>query len=161
MADLREYLARLGYAAVETYINSGNVILQSKKEASKVRSEIELQLPRWFALDSERIKVLVIGKDMLVSVVEQKPSGFGDEPLKYHSDVIFLMDSDTERAFEIFSPRADVDCVWKGHGVIYSRRLSAELTKSRLSKIMVSPLYKSMTIRSWSTVMKLYEIVNR
>ena len=45
------------------------------------------------------------------------------------------------------------------HGVIYSQRLSAERAKSRLSKIMASPLYKSMTIRSWNTTIKLLEIM--
>ena len=44
-----------------------------------------------------------------------------------------------------------------GEGVIiYSQRLSAQRTKSRLSTVMSSPLYKSMTIRSWSTTVKLH-----
>jgi hypothetical protein len=55
-----------------------------------------------------------------------------------------------------FNPREGVDRIWQGEGgVIYSQRLSAQRTKSRLSTVMSSPLYKSMTIRSWSTTVQL------
>ena len=47
--------------------------------------------------------------------------------------------------------------MWPGDGVIYSQRLSAQRTKSRLNKAITTPLYKSMTIRSWSTTLALLE----
>jgi uncharacterized protein (DUF1697 family) len=43
--------------------------------------------------------------------------------------------------------------------VIYSRRLSAQRTKSRLNKIMATEFYKSMTIRNWATTMRLLEML--
>jgi len=46
-----------------------------------------------------------------------------------------------------------------GDGVLYSQRLSAERTRSRLSKIIGTPLYRSMTIRNWSTTMKLWGLM--
>ena len=55
----------------------------------------------------------------------------------------------------VFDPRPDVDAVWPDKGVIYSQRLSADRTKSRLGKIVGTPAYKSMTIRSWTTTMAL------
>ena len=62
-------------------------------------------------------------------------------------------------AMAAFDPREGVDRVWPGKGVIYSQRLSAQRTKSRLGKIAASPMYKSMTIRSWATTTKLAELV--
>jgi uncharacterized protein (DUF1697 family) len=47
--------------------------------------------------------------------------------------------------------------VWPGTGVIYSQQLSAERTRSRLGKIVGTPAYKSMTIRSWQTTLALLE----
>jgi uncharacterized protein (DUF1697 family) len=47
--------------------------------------------------------------------------------------------------------------VVRGKGVIYSQRLSAQRTKSRLNKAITTPLYKSMTIRSWATTTALLE----
>ena len=75
------------------------------------------------------------------------------------SDAIFLMGIDSATAMEVFDPRPGVDRVWPGDGVIYSQRLSAERTKSRLNKAISTPLYKSMTIRSWSTTVKLLELL--
>jgi uncharacterized protein (DUF1697 family) len=65
--------------------------------------------------------------------------------------VIFLMGIGAGEAIKVFAPRAGVDRVWPGKGVIYSRRLSAQRTKSRLSKIIGTPAYQSMTIRNWNT----------
>ena len=110
-------------------------------------------------LDSPSIKSIAIEKDRLKKIVEDKPEGFGEKPEKYYSDAIFLMGVSVEETMPIFTPREGVDKVWPGKGVVYSQRLGAERTKSRLNKITASPLYKSMTIRSWSTTTKLLSIL--
>ena len=58
---------------------------------------------------------------------------------------------------EVFDPHPVVDRVWPGDGVIYSQRLSAQRTKSRLNKAISTPLDKAMTIRSWTTTLALLE----
>jgi uncharacterized protein (DUF1697 family) len=157
MAGLKSCLEELGFATVSTYIASGNVIVESDKPTAEIKIQIEAALTKSFKLDSELMKVLVLTRTQLQAVIDNKPKGFGDQPEKYHSDAIFLMGIDAAQALPVFHPREGVDKVWPGDGVIYSQRLSAERTKSRLSKIMASPLYKSMTIRSWSTTIKVVE----
>lgn len=159
MAALKTCLEKLGFSDVSTYIASGNVIVRSSKSAGAIKVQIEKALPKHFKLDSELIKVLVLTKSQIQAVITQKPRGFGEEPKKYHSDVIFLMGITAAEAMKVFSPKEGVDKIWKGRGVIYSQRLSAQRTKSRLNQIMVSPLYKSMTIRNWNTTMKLFELI--
>ena len=159
MVALKSCLEELGFVNVSTYIASGNVILESDKPTAEIKTQIEAALTKSFKLNSELIKVLVLSRKQLQAVIDNKPKGFGDQPEKYHSDAIFLMDIDAAQAMPIFNPREGVDKVWPGIGVIYSQRLSTLRTKSRLSKIMVSPLYKSMTIRSWSTTIKLLDIL--
>lgn len=161
MAGLKSCLEELGFASVSTYIASGNVILESDKPATEIEAQIESALIECFKLDSELIKVLALTRNQLQAVIDNKPEGFGDQPGRYHSDAIFLMGIDATLAMPVFDPREGVDRVWPGNGVIYSQRLSAERTKSRLSKIVASPLYKSMTIRSWNTTTKLLEILKR
>jgi uncharacterized protein (DUF1697 family) len=161
MADLRKCLEELGFSYVSTYIASGNVILKSDKRAKEVKAQIEQLLPENFKLDDEFIKVLVLTHNQLHAIIDNKPQGFGEQPEKYHSDVIFLMDIDSAQAMPAFDPREGVDKVWSGDGVIYSQRLSSQRTKSRLSKIMGTPAYKSMTIRSWNTTTKLLEILRK
>jgi uncharacterized protein (DUF1697 family) len=118
-------------------------------------------LPKSFKIDSELIKVLVLPSGQLEAVVRNSPNAFGQNPDHYHSDVIFLIDIDSARAFDVFKPREGVDKVWPGEGVIYFQRLSALRSKSRLSNIVGTPAYKSMTIRTWNTTIKLLDILKQ
>jgi uncharacterized protein (DUF1697 family) len=161
MAGLRKLLEELGYTEVSTYIASGNVILNSDKTAAKVKAQIEDALPRTFKLHSELIAVLVLTRAQLKAVIDGKPKGFGEEPTKYHSDAVFLMGIDSASAMAVFDPRPGVDAIWPGKGVIYSQRLSAQRTKSRLNKIVGTTAYKSMTIRNWNTTTTLLDRMNR
>ncbi len=161
MARLKACLEELGFSDVTTYIASGNVILKSNKRPSSIKAQIETALPKSFKLDSELIKVLVLTRDQLQAVIKNKPGGFGEQPNMYHSDAIFLMDIDAAEAMAVFDPREGVDKIWPGDGVIYSQRLSALRTKSRLSKIIGTPAYKSMTIRNWNTTTKLLELLTQ
>jgi uncharacterized protein (DUF1697 family) len=161
MADLRKCLEELGFSSVSTYIASGNVLLESDKHADEIKAQIEKALPECFQLDDELIKVLALTRDQFRAVIDNKPKGFGEQPEEYHSDAIFLMGLDLNHALSLFDPREGVDQIWPGDGVIYSQRLSSQRTKSRLSKIIASPAYKSMTIRSWSTTMRLLEMLRQ
>jgi uncharacterized protein (DUF1697 family) len=161
MAELRTCLENLGFTNVSTYIASGNVILESNGRQAKMQAQIEAALLQSFKLDSELIRVLVLSRDQLQAVIDNKPKGFGDEPAKYHSDAIFLMGISSAEAMPVFDPREGVDNVLPGEGVIYSQRLSAQRTKSRLGKIVGTPAYKSMTIRSWTTTTTLLDLLKR
>jgi uncharacterized protein (DUF1697 family) len=160
MAELKACFEELGCENVRTYIASGNVMFESDKSSAKLTKEIQEALPAKFGLDSELIRILVLSRDQLQKVIDQAPKGFGTEPGKYHSDAIFLMGIPSDEAIKIFHPREGVDKVWQGDLAIYSQRLSAQRTKSRLSKIMSSPLYKQMTIRSWDTTARLFKLMN-
>ncbi|MFH2064342.1 MAG: DUF1697 domain-containing protein [Pseudomonadota bacterium] len=161
MADLKECLEQLRFSNVSTYIASGNVILESDKGVDEIRARIEEALPECFKLDDELIRVLVLTRDHLQAVIDNKPEGFGEQPEKYHSDVIFLIGLDSAQVMPVFEPREGVDRIWPGDGVIYSQRLSSQRTKSRLSRIVATPEYKFMTIRGWNTTTKLLKMTER
>jgi uncharacterized protein (DUF1697 family) len=159
MTDLKRCLETLGFSDVQTYIASGNVILKSSKNAYQVQNIIEKNLLNELKLDGDPIKVLVLTKEQLESIVDGKPEEFGEQVKTYHSDVIFLMGIDSNEAIKVFKPREGVDTIWPHPLAIYSQRLSALRTKSRLNAIMGTPLYKSMTIRTWNTTIKLLEML--
>lgn len=159
MAALRARLEDQGFTHVTSHLASGNVVLQSVEPAGQVQRRVEATLTDGFDLDDELIKALALEREQFRKVIDEKPEGFGDQPDKYHSDVIFMIEIDIAKAMTAFDPREGVDRIWPGDGVIYSQRLSAARTKSRLSKVMASPLYKSMTIRSWSTTVKLWDMI--
>ncbi len=159
MSTLKKCLEALGFCDVLTYIASGNVILRSDKTPEAIKVRIEKALPQNFKLDSELIKVLVLSRAQLKAVIDNKPKGFGDLPQKYCSDVIFLIDITVAQATRVFSPKEGVDVVTPGKDVIYSQRLGAKRVQSRLSKIVGTPAYKSMTIRNWNTTTKLLALL--
>lgn len=158
MAALKEHLIEAGFSNVITYINSGNVIIRSDKSPKIIKDISEKILIDHFASDAEPIKVLVLTHKELETIIKNKPKNFGESPEKYHSDAVFVIDIPTSDALAVFDPREGIDMIWPGNGVVYSQRLSAERTKSRLNKIIGTPAYKSMTIRNWNTTTKLLEL---
>lgn len=159
MAQLREGLAELGCSDPQTLLNSGNAVADSPATPADLATALENFLPKRFRLDDELVRVLVLTPAALRQVVDARPGGFGSRPELYHSDAIFLIGIPVAEAMAVFDPREGVDAVWPGDGVIYSQRLSAQRTKSKLGKIIGTPAYKSMTIRSWSTTTKLLALV--
>ncbi|HSL77863.1 MAG TPA: DUF1697 domain-containing protein, partial [Candidatus Limnocylindrales bacterium] len=88
MAELRERLERLAFSNVKTYLASGNVILDSDRRPRWIREQIERALPEAFDLHDEVVKVLVLSRDQLEAVIDDRPEGFGDHPETYHSDAV-------------------------------------------------------------------------
>lgn len=159
MKELKLLLEKQGFEKVKTLLNSGNVALQSSLKPEKIQEVIEKSIIQSFKVDSEIIRVLVLSHQQLKNVITGKPKGFAEHPDKFHSDVIFLMGISIEEAMNVFAPREGVDTVWEGENVIYSQRLTEELTKSRLGKIIGTKPYQSMTIRTMNTVVKLNKIL--
>ena len=72
------------------------------------------------------------------------------------------LEADVEHMLErrLGFPIVVVVRAWPGRGVVYFERLSAERTKSRMSRIVGTPEYASMTIRSWATTTKLLALLD-
>lgn len=158
MTELKSGLEELGLENVRTYINSGNVIFSSGKSAPALAKQIEDALPQKFNLPGP-IRVLILSKKQLADVVAGAPAGFGQEPGKYHSDVIFMINKPVSGAMEQLETHPEVDAAWQGTGVVYYRRLSARRTASRLGKVVAKPVYKTMTIRTWTTTTKILKLL--
>jgi uncharacterized protein (DUF1697 family) len=158
MAALRSTMEDGGYEAVRTYIASGNVLFETDRPAKGLEDHIEELLEARFKVP---LVVAVRSERQLRAVVAKAPKGFGTEPTKYHSDAVFLKGPLTAaKAMGVVDLKEGVDDAWPGTGVIYFRRLSAKRTASRMGRIVGTPEYKLMTIRSWQTVMKLLALLD-
>ncbi len=154
MAELRSSLEEAGLRHVRTYIQSGNVLVDAGGSAAdEVNALAERVLLEAFDVDTV---VVSLPAAQLRAAVTEAPAGFGAEPETYHSDVAFMRPGiSMDDAVAAFSLRDGVDTLWSGDGVVYFRRLSAQRTRSKLSSVMSSPLYKHMTIRNWRTITTL------
>jgi uncharacterized protein (DUF1697 family) len=159
MADLRRAFEDSGYDAVSTYINSGNVLFRTSVAAASLETNIETMLERRFGTP---LVVVVRSLAQIRTIVKRAPHGFGSTPSELHSDVLFLKPSLTsQKAMAVVELRDGVDRAWPGPGVIYFERVSARRTQSRMSRIVGTPEYRQMTIRSWATTTKLLDLLDR
>ena len=158
MAALRELLDDT-YVDVQTYIQSGNLLLDSDLTATGVAAHVEQVLPTAFKLDSELIRVLVLDSDAYREVIEGAPRGFGADPEKYRYDVYFYMGVTAAEVEPHIPVNPDVDVVLVGERAFYHRRVAALATRSRVNKIVGTPVYPSLTVRNWRTTTKLGEML--
>ena len=147
-----------GFADVATYIQSGNVIFASPEtRPAELTGRIEAMLAATF---DYRPTVVVRSRKQMRAIVEKAPKGFGSEPGSYRYDVIFLKEPLTAKAaMGTIDTKPGVDEAYAGTGVLYFSRLIAKATQSRLSKIVASPIYPSVTIRNWNTTTKLLALM--
>lgn len=158
MGDLTACFRDHGFEGVATYIQSGNVVFGSSgSNSGTLTDRIERMLASNFDYDAS---VVVRSRTQMRSVVEQAPTGFGDEPTTYRYDVIFLKAPLTARtAMKSVLIKEGVDEAHAGRGVIYFSRLTSRAAQSRLSRIVSMPVYQGMTIRNWNTTTKLVDLL--
>ena len=159
MADLRTEFETHGFDSVRTYIQSGNVLFDAAAaQKDSLEDDIESMLERRFGVP---LVVVVRSHRQLRNVNDKAPAGFGRKPDTYHSDVIFLKGPLTSKqAMGIVELRDGVDQAWPGPGVLYFARLSQRRTQSRMGRIVGTPEYQRMTIRSWATTTKLLALLH-
>lgn len=158
MADLREAFEDAGYDDVRTYINSGNVLFRTTEPVASLEDSIESLLEKRFGIP---LVVVVRTHRQLRNVIDKAPAGFGEQPDTYHSDAVFLKAPLTSKqAMTVVKQREGVDQAWPGTGVVYFARLSARRTASQMGRIVGTPEYEQMTIRSWKTTTKLLDLLD-
>ena len=158
MADLRAAFEAHGYGDVSTYIQSGNVLFAADGPQGSLEADLEAMLERRLGIP---LVVVLRSHVQLRNVVSKAPDGFGEQPDRYHSDVIFLKAPlSSKQAMLVVDLREGVDQAWTGAGVLYFARLSERRTQSRMSRIVGTPEYKQMTIRSWATTTKLLSLLD-
>ena len=158
MVDLKASLEEMGFSNVVTYIQSGNVLVQSEdKDKAVLTSKIEKGLSKRFNFEA---KVVVISQKELTAIIKSAPEGFGKDEKKFRYDVIFLKEPLTPKeAMESVKVREGVDTAHAGKQALYFSRLISRASQSYLTKIIGLPAYQNMTIRNWNTTTKLFALM--
>ncbi|MGA9159556.1 MAG: DUF1697 domain-containing protein [Actinomycetota bacterium] len=160
MPALKACFEANGFEDVATYIQSGNVLFAAPSTpTADLTPRIEAMLAAAFDYEPT---VVVRNRRQMRAVVDRAPKGFGAEPARYRYDVIFLKEPLTAGvAMKNVPTKPGVDEANSGTGVLYFSRLTAKAAQSRLSKIVSSPIYPSLTIRNWNTTTKLLSMMER
>jgi uncharacterized protein (DUF1697 family) len=155
MADLRALLTEAGYAGVQTYVQSGNVVLAGSGSTAELERDAERLIAERFGFD---VPVIGRSRDELAAVVALNPLGdVATNPKRYQ--VSFLaaeLDPDviaTLRAAATGNERLAAHgrelYAWHPDGVARSKMWNALAGKG---------LGTAATARNWTTVTTLLEM---
>jgi uncharacterized protein (DUF1697 family) len=155
MADLRALFADAGYEDVRTYVQSGNVVLESTAKPAELERETAALISERFGFD---VPVVVRTSRQLAAVVKPNPLGdVADNPKRYQ--VSFLAAKPgaavVKKLEELAADAERVAChgrevyAWHPEGVARSKLWNALAGKG---------LGVTATARNWTTVTTLLEM---
>ncbi|MFD0960734.1 DUF1697 domain-containing protein [Paenibacillus chungangensis] len=157
MKQLKTTFERVSMNHVKTYINTGNIIFtQSSLSKDELVAVLEEAILADFGLP---IRVVVRSLDEFKNVMSALPDSWvNDQTMK--SDVLFLWDEvNDESVMEQLPLKPEIDrAVYAPGAVIWSVDRN-NVTKSGMSKIIGTKLYKLVTIRNVNTTRKIYELM--
>jgi uncharacterized protein (DUF1697 family) len=157
MPKLREALEESGFDYVQTYLQSGNVVLSSSLRAAKVAEACKRTIAESLGLDLE---VLVRSKAQLAAIVKRDALGnVATDPKRYQ--VIFLAAGPKRQLVE----RLEALATGKERLVAHGRELYAwhpgGIGRSKLAAALArKDLGVAATARNWATVTALLELAN-
>ena len=152
MPKLREVLAEAGFEGVQTYLQSGNVVLLSDASPGKVAREVERQIAERLGLE---IQVVVRSRDELAEVVRRDPLGdVAANPKRYQ---VSFLDGELAPATVRKLEEAAVE---PERFVVSGREVYAwhpeGVARSKLWALLAGRgLGVTATARNWTTVTKL------
>jgi uncharacterized protein (DUF1697 family) len=152
MPVLREALADAGFGGVRTYVQSGNVVLDSKAKPDKLAKTCERLIADTFDLD---IAVVVRTRDELAEVVERNPLGdVADNPKRYQ--VTFLSEAlDDDAVSGLADLAADDERLAAIGREVYAWHPGGAARSKLWAKLAGKGLGVTATARNWTTVTTL------
>jgi uncharacterized protein (DUF1697 family) len=158
MPALRQALADAGFKDIETYLQSGNIVLSSKASPKKLAAQVAEVISDGFGLE---IPVMTRTRDELAQVVKRNPlAEAADDPKRYQ--VSFL-------SAELAQPELETLVALATESerlVAIGRELYAwhpdGVARSKLwNKLAGTGLGVTATARNWTTVTSLLELADQ
>lgn len=156
MSELKAGFVELGYTAVSTYLNSGNVIFSSEiNDREAFSSTIESMIKNKFELD---ILVFIISQKELEDILNNAPDWWGEDNKEIYDNLIFIMPplSYGEVYDEIGNPKAEYEKVHNYKNAIFWSFSRKDYKKTNWwSKTASANVSDKITIRTANTVRKI------
>ncbi len=158
MADLRRLLEALGYEAVATYIQSGNVVFTSPAKEADVARDIAAAIKDEFGFD---VPVVVRSRAQLTKVLVHNPYLEANaDPSKLH--VTFLASKPAAASIATLDPERSTPDEFTVRGREIFMFLPNGMGRSKLTTdYFERRLGTSATAWNWNTVNKLLDLMAR
>ena len=157
MADLKEIFAEAGCAAVQTYIQSGNVVFEAAQDlAERVPEIVTLAISRRFDIETA---VIVRSREELRQVADSNPFDTSGDPRLLH--VAFLQDTPGAEAVARLDPlRSPPDAFAVRGRNVYLHYPNGVARSKLTNEYLAGQLQTVSTMRNWRTVLTLLEMVD-
>ena len=161
MAELKKNFETLAFTNVKTYLNSGNVILNSDNSKEYIVDDIRTLIKKKFNLE---IPVYVIDYLELKDILEHNPNWWGTNNKEIYDNIIFVMPpiSSKDVFDSIGEPSKDIDKVEEYNNIIFWSFDLNNYKKSNWWKRTATESVKDeITIRTANTMKKILELCNK
>ena len=157
MADLRDIFAGVGCAAVQTYIQSGNVVFEAAQDLAERAPGIVTQaIRRRFGYETV---VVVRSGEELRQVVDSNPFDTSGDPR--FLQVAFLEDTPGAEAVSRLDPQRSPPDAFAVRGRNVYLHYPNGVARSKLTnEYLASRLQTASTMRNWRTVLTLLKMVD-
>lgn len=159
MSELKASFIELGYTAVSTYLNSGNVIFSSDVDDKDIISTtIESMIKNKFELN---IPVFIITQEELVDILNNAPDWWGDDSKEIYDNLIFIFPTITYEEFydTVGTPKKEYEKAYHYRNAIFWSFSRKEYQKTNWwSRTASSNIKDKITIRTANTVRKIVGI---
>lgn len=156
MDQLKNLFLSSGFRNVSTYINTGNIILESDEVKADVFKKIKILLEESFDFP---LPLLVKTKEEFLQIAEIIPPHWQNNK-EQKTDVAFLFDKvDSGNFVENLPVKKDfLDIIYTRGALVWNVKRNLQ-NKSQLSKLAGHRLYSYMTLRNVNTVRKIISLL--
>ena len=157
MAELKSELDK-NYQNVLTYLNSGNVILNSDEDKEYIMNDIYSVIKNKFNLD---IPIFVITMNELENILNNSPKWWGTSNKETYDNLIFIIPpTKYEEVYNVIGePKADIEQIMEYNNSIF---WTFDLKNYRKStwwvKTASTSIKDKITIRTANTIKKILEL---
>jgi uncharacterized protein (DUF1697 family) len=160
MASLRDEFSAMGFHDPQTYIQSGNVLVESprRRTAAEV-GRIERHLSEAFGYGA---RVVVRTADEMADIVAAMPSDWDPNDRSMRHNVIFLTDRVTpEDLVGGVTIDPALESIATGRHAVFWSAPMATITRTKMVKLAANPAYAEVTIRNARVTLQLLELLRR
>jgi uncharacterized protein (DUF1697 family) len=157
MPDLRDLLSGGGFENVRTYVQSGNVVLDSELPPEETARECERLIAERFGFE---VDVVARTRDEIASVIERNPlADVATDPKRYQ--VSFLSNTVDPDLVERIAAAAHPDERLIADGLeLYAWHPNGVARSKMWTKLAGTSLGVTATARNWTTVTTLLELAD-
>ena len=160
MAELRDALEEAGVTVRQTYLKSGNVVVDAPRApatelAARIQAAVEPKLTRPTA-------AVVLSARQLGRVLADTPTDWENDEVTFDHHLVFVVPPMT--AGQVLAGRqfdADTERVSSNGRVIYWSIRKDARARSGMTRLALTPAYRHITVRTHALVRQLYALTKK